>query len=338
MTVIRLKKEYFSLFAVGICIFLLFRYPESIRSGVMEGLSICFYTIIPSLFPFMALVNYITRSNILSFKRVPITIPTFIISMVGGFPIGIKMVNDLFLRGQISKKQAYKMCLFCMNGGPAFVITAVGMNMLGSQKAGVIIYLSIVISSLIFAGFSMFFGGENEKNENVKAEIPKPIFSISASISDALQGILGICGHIAIFSSITSCINGFPLNENVKLVINSLLEVTKGCVLLSPKMNLSLLAFLIGFGGICVHFQVLSYLKKVGMKYYIFLLSRIGCGVLSGGICYLLLQIFPVEIDVFGGENKVFATSFSISAPAFFVFIFMCIIMIFDIDRKRKVC
>ena len=49
-------------------------------------------------------------------------------------------------------------------------------------------------------------------------------------------------------------------------------------------------------------------------------------------------MFFPVETDVFSNFDKVTAYSFSVSLPAFFVVIIMCIIMIFDIDRKKKVC
>ncbi len=351
MTVIRLKKEYFSLLIIACCIYLLFKFPESVKIGVTDGLAICFYTIIPSLFPFMILSCYITKSNIISYFgkfltpisrvifRQPVhSISAIIMSNIGGFPVGIKMVNELYSRGQITKNQAHRLCVFCINGGPAFVITAVGVNMLKSMRAGVIIYVSLVLSSLILGIMSSFLGDKNEVIDNQKAEIQQPLSCLSASVSDSLQSVLGICAWVTLFSGISNCISSLKLNENVYLFLISVLEVTTGCVNIAGKMHLSVMAGIIGFGGICVHCQVLSYIKSIGMKYTHFLVSRILGGALSALISYLLFMAFPVETDVFVNLGSVASADFSVSVPAFFVFILMCIIMIFDIDKKKKIC
>ncbi len=350
MTVIRIKKEYFSVFIILICVYLLFRFPESVKSGVTEGLEICFYTIIPSLFPFMVLSSYITKSNLISyfdkwlspisrfiFKLPSCTIPAIAMLNIGGFPVGIKMVYDLYLRNQITKNQAMRMCFFCMNGGPAFVITAVGVNMLGSMKAGIIIYLSLVLSSLILGIITSFLGDENEKNAEIKRDVAAPISCLSASVSDSLNSVLSICAWVVLFSSIACCINRFNVNDSVYLCIISLLEVTKGCVNLAGKTSLSIIAGIIGFGGICVHCQVISYIKNMGVKYTHFLVSRILSGALSALISYGLFMLFPVDTDVFGNAQSITKFDFSVSIPAFLVFISMCVIFIFDIDKKREI-
>ena len=108
MATIRIKKEYISLVIILCCIFLIFKFPDAVKNGVNEGINICFYTIIPSLFPFLTLSTYIVKSNILSpfyklfsfpvklfFKQPPAAISVIIMSMIGGFPVVIKMTNDL---------------------------------------------------------------------------------------------------------------------------------------------------------------------------------------------------------------------------------------------------
>ncbi len=350
MAIIKLKKEYFTIVAIAVCIYFMFRFPLAVKEGVTEGLRICFYTIIPSLFPFMTLSAYMVKSNIFFsvhrilsmparyiFRQPACSIPAILMSMIGGFPVGIKMVNELYTREQITKKQAQRLCLFCMNAGPAFVITAVGVNMLNSTKAGVIIYVSLCISSLFLGIASSFLAEKNEKTSKSKMQIQMPLSSLSASVSDALQAVLGICAWVILFSSITSCIKTLNISEHMYFFLTSVLEVTRGCTLISGKLSLPILAGVIGFGGICVHCQVLAFIKNIGMKYSHFLVSRIVNGALASLISYLLLLIFPVETDVFSGNDKISAITFSVSTPAFFVFIAMCIIMIFDIDRKKKI-
>lgn len=349
MATIKIKKEYFPLIVILFCVYLMFRFPVAIKEGVNEGLNICFHTIIPSLFPFITLSTYIVKSNILFpvyklfsipvrllFKQPSYSVSAVFMSMIGGFPVGIKMANDLFMKGQITNEQAQRLSLFCMNAGPAFVITAVGTNMLNSTKAGIIIYSSLCISSLISGIISSFI---TEKNNNIikpKKEKPLQLSSLSASVTDAVQCIFGICAWVVLFSSITECLETFKLPEKAYLCIISFLEVTKGCSVLSRLLPLPIITGIIGFGGICVHCQVLEYIKNMEIKYIYFFITRILNGVLSGIITYILLLFFPVEINVFSNSDIITSYSFSFSYSAFFVFIIMCVIMIFDIDRNKK--
>lgn len=349
MATIKLKKEYFYFVTILCCIFLIFRYPDAVKNGVNEGINICFYTIIPSLFPFLTLSTYIVKSNILSpfykffsfparllFKQSESAVAVIILSMIGGFPVGIKMTNDLYIKGQITQNQAQRLCLFCMNAGPAFVITAVGTNMLRNTKAGVIIYSSLCISSLISGIISSFVAEKNQKKNKQKNEKTLQLCSLSASVTDSIQCIFNICAWVVLFSSITMCIKGFNISEKAYIVITSFLEVTKGCSLLISESILPFITGIIGFGGICVHCQVLEYLKNIEFRYSYFFIARLLNGLLSGVVSYFLLIIFPVEINVFSNSDKITSYSFSFSYSAFFVFILMCIIMIFDIDRNKK--
>ncbi len=349
MVTIKLKKEHFSLCIIILCIFLMFKFPLAVKQGVNEGLSICFYTVIPSLFPFITLSTYMVKSNILFpvyklfsipvrilFKQPPCAVSIIIMSMIGGFPVGIKMTNDLYTNRQITKEQAERLCLFCMNAGPAFIISAVGTNMLKSQKAGIIIYISLCISSLISGIISSFIAEKDNDKTKINTQKPLQLPSISASITDSLHSILSICAWIVLFSAVTSCINIIGLPEAVYLCITSIFEVTNGCGLICGKIPLPFVTGLIGFGGICVHCQVLEFIKNIEMKYIVFFISRVLNGILSGIITYLILIFIPVETDVFSNSDIITSYSFSFSYSAFFVVIFMCIIMVFDIDRCKK--
>ncbi len=349
MATIKLKQEYFLSLIIIFCVFLMFKYPDAIKSGVNEGLNICFYTIIPSLFPFMTLSSYIVKSNILSpiykifslpvklfFKQPACTVSVIILSMIGGFPIGIKMTNDLYLKGQITKEQSQRLCLFCINAGPAFIISAVGVNMLKSIKAGVIIYTSLCISSLVSGVISSSVAENNNGKIVINNGKPLQASSISASVTDSLQCILSICAWVVLCSSITMCLKIFNIPKQLYLYTASVFEITKGCSLLCGKIPIPIMTGLISFGGICVHCQVLEYLKNIEIKYSYFFISRLLNGVLSGIISCILLIFFPVELNVFSNANEITSYSFSLSYSAFFVFMLMCIVMIFDIDRYKK--
>lgn len=348
MIVFKFNKQFFKVILVIACIFAMFRMPYAVAYGVTEGMGICFNVILPSLFPFMVLSTYIIKADLFSFLYKPFAIisrvlfrqpycavPVIIMAMIGGFPVGIKMINGLINNGSISENQAQRLCIFCMNGGPAFIITAVGVNMLGSVRAGVIMFISLCLSSLLSGVLTRFL---DDKESSPKAySQPSSLASLSSAVADALQSILGVCAWVVIFSAIISCMRVFIENKQVFMAVSSLLEVTTGCKMLSGGMPIPVITAVIGFGGICVHCQVLGNIKECGLKYSHFFVCRILHGAIASFIAYLLLLVFPVEIDVFSNAESISTSAFSVSLPAFFTFMGMCIIMILDIDRRKKV-
>ncbi len=350
MITVKLKKEYLACIMVIFCIILIFKFPDSIKSGITRGLQICFYTIIPSLFPFMVISSYIIKSEIFSpvfkffspitkflFKQPSCTTSVFLLSMIGGFPIGLKMINELYQKEKITKNEAERLSLFCMNAGPSFVITALGVNMFRNVKLGVIIYVSLCLSALLIGIFSRFFSdGLVKKQEYNKKTL---IYSsLSASVSDGLQGILNICAWIVLFSALNECLGIFINNKQILAIFSSVIEISNGCVTSVGKIPLPLFSFFLGMGGFCVHCQVLSYMKNCKIRYTRFLFGRISHGVFSAIITHIILIFFPVDTNVFASAQGIIPATFSVSLPTFAMLIIMCIIMIFDIDRKRKLC
>jgi len=47
------------------------------------------------------------------FKTPPISIYAFFMAIMSGYPVGSKMVADLYLQGKITKEEAFKMSSFC---------------------------------------------------------------------------------------------------------------------------------------------------------------------------------------------------------------------------------
>lgn len=350
MATIKLSRNILPLMAVIISMLCIFKMPDAVTIGVTEGLKICFNVILPSLFPFMILSAYTVKSESLSFLykifypftkfilRQPLcTVPVVIMGLVGGFPVGTKMASLLLEKGQITKNQAQRLCMFCVNGGPAFVITAVGVNMLGSSKAGVIIFVSLCISSLLLGFATSFFDDKKNTEIHIVNSAQSPLAALSASVTDGVQSILGICAWVVLFSGLTECLKSIDISDGAYSGIVSVLEVTKGCTLIAGEMGIPVLAAAIGFGGFCVHCQIFSYIKSAGLKYSHFFVGRVLCAALSAVICHLLLLVFPVDITTAVMNKDITASAFSVSLPAFIALTIMCIVMIFDIDSKKKV-
>lgn len=350
MVTIKIKHNILPFAAVIASMLCIFKMPEAVTQGVTDGLKISFNVILPSLFPFMVLSSYTVKAEALSFMykifypitkfilRQPIcTVPVIIMGLAGGFPVGTKMTYLLLEKGQITKNQAGRLCMFCVNGGPAFVITAVGVNMLGSAKAGVIIFASLCISSLILGFATSFFDDKKHAEKCIENSAQSPLAALSASVTDGMQSILGICSWVVLFSGLTECIKAVAISDTAYSGLVSVLEVTKGCTLIAGKMGLPVLAAAIGFGGFCVHCQIFSYIKAAELKYSHFFAGRVLCAALSAVICHLLLLFFPVDVTTAAINTDISSAAFSVSLPAFIALTIMCIVMIFDIDTKKKV-
>ena len=132
-----LRVWVYGIFAAA-CIGLFLR-PQICAAGVQNALLLCAKTLVPSLFPFLVLSGFFLRSGLCTicgarlshfttrlFRLPGESAGVWLLSMVGGFPVGIQMTANLFADGQITKRQAVTMCLFCFNAGPAFVLSAVG--------------------------------------------------------------------------------------------------------------------------------------------------------------------------------------------------------------------
>lgn len=337
----------------GIACYILFSAPAVCTRGVREGLVLCGNTVIPSLFPFMCISGFLVRSGLCeAFGRVaaPVTTRLFrlsgesagviLMSLVGGFPIGVKMAAQLYDTGRIGEEEAKRVCLFCMNAGPAFVITAVGSAVLGSVRAGVILYSSLCLSALLLGIGCRFLA----KEKLPSAQKGRPVFlhnpatALSQAVKEAMSSMLQICAWVVLFGALGAYIDTLPFSPRTDLLINCILEVTGGVNAAAGRLSLPANAAVLAFSGLSVHCQVLGDLKHCGVRYGAFLAARIAAAALSAGACAVLLHFFPCEISAFAGSGDLIPVAYSVSVPSFAALMLMSILLILEVEPNRKVC
>ena len=278
------------------------------------------------------LTNKFYKLNSIFFKAPKISSYIFLMSVISGYPVGAKMISEYYKMGIISHKDANKLCTFCSTSGPLFIIGSVGTAMLKSTKLGYILFvshlLSTILNGLIYRNFFV------ENNEN-KSLTNKKNFSIlekndqkinkkqqkndnfnqnmlAASMKDTILSVLIVGGYIAIAFLIIDIFNElnlfYPINYLLEIcglksysqaLTSGLLEVSKGCLMLSnlgtPKILIMTIAsFLISFGGLCVFLQATTFLKdaKVNLKFYLF--QKITHGVLSATVTFLICFLLKI--------------------------------------------
>lgn len=233
---IKIKKIIIPFCAVILSLYCMFKMPESVAEGITDGFKICFYTLLPSLFPFMILSSYIIKSDVLYpvyrflspvtrtlFKQPPSAAAVIIMSLIGGFPIGAKMTYSLYKSGKISENEAKRLNCFTVNAGPAFAVTAVGVSMFRSTRAGLIIYVSLCLSSILSGIITSFFAVEEPRKKKEIYEIGSPMSSLSAAVGDSVTGMLGICGWVVLFAAAAACLKeAFPRTHCIAPLFPSL--------------------------------------------------------------------------------------------------------------------
>lgn len=340
-------KTVFKAVASTVCIILFIAQAESAASGARQALEVCAATIIPSMLPFMVISTYMLKSDILPalgkrserICRRVFGLPgqaavIFLMSMVGGFPVGAKLTADCVKCGQLTHNQGKRMLLFCVNPGPAFVINIVGSFMLGNQKAGVILLVSLCLASFFTGVISKIFNDKEEYVSNTeKKSSASPLVD---SVSESISAIISICGWIVVFSAFLYIINESSLPEKVIQWLNMLAEVTGGCRISASNFPLPLTAFVLGWSGLSVHAQIMTYLISVGLKYKYFAVARVFNASLSMGISYLLFKLFPCQISVFSNVGEIMPKTVSVSVPATVGMLFLSALVILDLAPKRK--
>ena len=323
--ILSLKRNWFDLCCTAIIFFiiaLLLSNPGYFSSATIRGLKLFFFSVFPGLFPFMLLTKLLTEIGIIYklsgkfsgisnrlFGTPGVSIYVLFMSILSGYPIGAKIISDLYSKNLISENDAQKMSVFCTTSGPIFIIGAVGVGMLGNIKLGAILYAAHILSSIILGIVCNLFSQKKElRTSNVKFEkINKNIFSYC--INDTINSIFIVAAYITIFYLVAEILVSlniityltkilYPImsvfglsHQEIQGMLFGLIEVTRGCKTLSslPQTTLSLICGIISFSGCSIIMQSLSFLKTAKIKAHTFLFFKCVHCILSIFICKLLV-------------------------------------------------
>ena len=342
-----------TLIGIGICISGLLVYPSYTSAGIRNGLKLLGENIVPSLFPFMVLSTYISQSSATDFISGLLHKPAskiwsingsgiiaVILGLIGGYPVGAKTVAEFYEDGRLSQQEASKLMSWCVNPGPAFVITAVGTFMLKNTTSGIILYASSVISSLCIGIFTRFF---NNTDVLKKPRFTQKISSsnlLIKSVASGSEGMISMCGWVLTFSAVASLLDAVISTDGFRLFLQCIAEVTTGCnICIENVLPLPALSAIITFGGFAVTAQVSPYLSKCGVSIRQFICWKSIGAALSAFICSGLLNFFPQSVSAFASQGTSTPTpALSNGIYIASILLLMCLVFIFEVDNKRKIC
>ena len=119
-------------------IFLMLRYPALALEYASKGLHLWFTKMVPTLLPFMILSGIMIRMNLTeSFVRLlhPLLHQLFgtsrngsytiVMGFLCGFPMGARIVGELYEHHRLSREESTYLLYFCNNIGPIYFLSYV---------------------------------------------------------------------------------------------------------------------------------------------------------------------------------------------------------------------
>lgn len=333
-------KNILNIFIFLLSLFILLIFSKDNFSSVKDSVSIFISSIIPSLFPFIFFTEFILTTDILNsiqnstgklFAKIfgisKKASPAIITGFLCGFPMGAKTVANLYLKGDISKKEAIKLLFFINNCNPAFILSTIGIGILYNIKLGILLAISHYLASIIIGIF--FFRKSSldiihekdlklntlNKNNYIK---DKNIFEIiKKCIKNTFFTLSMILGFMILFNLLFSTISKFlhllNVSENIISVVSGMFEVTCGISnvynsSLSFDIKLLSISFLLGFSGLCIICQIYSTISEYNFSFKKLLISKFLHGILSMLITYIFIKytnIFYSEtINVYSSNDQ----------------------------------
>lgn len=301
--------------------------PDTCRENVAKAIIICGRVLIPSLFPFGVCVLFILKSDAL--KPINPSFLIFLFSLLGGYPMGAKLINEEVLSKRLDRENAEKMLHSCVNAGPAFIVSAVGAGVLKSQKIGYVLLVSHILASLVICLIS----GPITQNKTEKREYISPVDNFVISASDSAKAVMSICWFVILFSVLTGYLEVYSLRF---LILKPLIFLTEITVAVTKTKNIVLISFLLGFSGFCIWAQVLSVGKDIKINLPKFALFRLFHGTLSAVFTYITLKIIPLEIPVFSNGVNFSFKPFVSGASLGISLLILGIVFVISLSNTRE--
>lgn len=296
----RLSGYSVAVFTLAVAFFAVF-FPDRCSLSVRDGLDLFCKRLLPALFPMavisgvfckMGKIPGIPTKIIARFARISEkSAVAFVFGAVAGFPIGAMLVGRLYKNSEIDREEGERMLGLCSVASPAFLISAVGVNMFGSIGTGILLYcvqLAVTVLLLFLTAGRV----KNHRKTKETCEITLPsVGCLVDAVAQAAVSMMSVAAFVTFFSVVCNMFIGLLPDGNscMKAITGGFLEI--GCGMnalsyMSAKTALPAAALFAGWCGLSVHMQVMSVSGTLSLKRY-FLQKMI-----IAAACFLLVYSF----------------------------------------------
>ena len=272
-----------------ILFFSMLSFPQTVFTGASYGLVLWFRHVLPTLLPYMILINVLICTPALHWIcRIT---STFLCPLLGtsyygtfavltgflcGYPMGAKTTSDLLNVNKISRSEASYLLSFCNNTSPAFILSYVVAQNMKERNLCIPFFLILTFTPLMLSFIFRLFDRLPESSCSFPQVTPGSFSNPSESISDsfldrcilnAFESVTKVGGYMMMFSVLIQLLASVLPNTTFSLLLYSSLEISTGIRLLFSSAlytteKIILCAFLTSFGGWCCIAQTYSMISS----------------------------------------------------------------------------
>ncbi len=295
-------------------IFLMLRYPALSLEYASTGLTLWFTKMVPTLLPFMILSGIMIRMN-LTERFVGLLHPllhriygtsrngsyTIIMGFLCGFPMGARIVGELYEQHKLSREESALLLSFCNNIGPIYFLSYV-IPTLGIDRPGrpfLLMYGIPLLYGFLLMRIRPWMTRKVSSCENhpearsLQARQPGSCSLLAAIDASVLSGLIGIArlgGYMVFFNLLNIVFQPFQhVNTNILNIYRCLLEITSGIDCSGRSINYAIL-ILLPFGGFSCIAQTYSMIRQTDLSLRPYLYHKAVQTAITAA-CYLLLYL-----------------------------------------------
>lgn len=313
-------------FILFFCLLLFF--PRQSLLGAKTGLMLWFFTLLPSMLPFLILSSLFVHLEVLeklfgrgasfwrrAFGLSPQGTYALFMGIFCGYPMGAKVTADLYRGQRITRQEADYLLTFSCHPGPSFLSAYLCVEILEREDVTgwtyLVIYLSSFLCSLMFRpsrrrqsvpetpAVSAPFRENLKKETSVSLSLGE---ALDASILNAFLSITKLGGYMILFSVLQSFLKTWlPAVPCIRYPVLGLMEITTGLSALSQsRLPFSLLYILTvsftSFGGLCVAAQTKSMLADTDLSLIPYLKGKLCCLTITLALTFFLVEVVKVIV------------------------------------------
>ena len=282
-----MSRRHFLTIPILIFFLCMLSFPQTVFAGASYGLLLWFRHVLPTLLPYMVLINILIRTPALHWIchiTSPFLCPlhgtpyygTFAVltGFLCGYPMGAKTASDLLDAQKISRSEASYLLSFCNNTSPAFILSYVVIQNLKKDSISIPFLLILTLTPLMMSFvFRLFYRAKDHIHPfshmmQVSSSTASQSENLSGNyfdrcIMNAFESITKVGGYMMMFSVLIQLLASALPDNTASLLLYSSLEISTGIRRLASSTlyishKIILCAALTSFGGWCCIAQTYS--------------------------------------------------------------------------------
>ncbi len=295
--------------------------PAACAEGVRDGLSLAAGRALPALVPFFLASGLLVRTGFAEtfgrllarplarlYRLPPAAASAVLLGLTGGYPVGAATAAVLLEQGTLRREEAARVNLFCNCASPGFCIGLVGLGVFGSARTGAVLYGIHALSALLAGLLTARDGSPQPLPQTAAPPVRAPREGFAAAFCAAVQQAaatsLTVTAFLTVFSILLRLLSPVLAPIPYGQALAGVIELTNGldrltALPLSRGGLVTLASFLLGFGGLAVHFQVRALAAPQDLPMAGFTAAKLLHGAIAALLTALMFRLSPAALAVF---------------------------------------